>query len=155
MKVFSINALAELLEKDRQTIVRALRGTPADATEKRQPRWRMATAVAALERHNRASKGNSGGDGQDPLLKSLFEKFDKEYNSMRALKTLDARRKASLALGPLIGEIDTVMRAHGRDMGAGDELSDLRADKLFLLCMRGFERPCQWSFDEVRLNLNI
>jgi hypothetical protein len=113
----------------------------------------MATAFAALEKHNRA--GDGGNSGQDPALTAIFVRFDKAYEAMRRLPSLAERRKASIALVPMIAKTDAMLRAHGRAIGAGDELSDLRADKLFLLCMRGFERPCQWSFDEVRLNLNI
>jgi hypothetical protein len=49
---------------------------------------------------------------------------------------------------PMISEMDRKIREHGRATGAGDELSDLRADKLFLLALRGFEVPCQWSFEQ-------
>jgi hypothetical protein len=48
----------------------------------------------------------------------------------------------------MISEMDRKIREHGRATGAGDELSDLRADKLFLLALRGFEVPCQWSFEQ-------
>jgi hypothetical protein len=154
MKVFGVNALAELFERDRQTIVRALRGIPADATENQQPRWRMSTAVAALERHTRIHDSGSNS-GQAPELARIFARFDEAYDMMRALPSLDGRRKASIALAPLIAETDTMLRAHGRAIGAGGELSDLRADKIRLLCMRGFETACDWSFEEVHTNLNI
>lgn len=49
MKTFSVNALTELLERDRATIVRALRKVPPDATERKQPRWKMTTAIAAVD----------------------------------------------------------------------------------------------------------
>ena len=45
MKLFSAYAAAELLERDRQTLTRALRSTPADGQERGQPRWKMATAT--------------------------------------------------------------------------------------------------------------
>jgi hypothetical protein len=155
MKTFGINALAELLEKDRQTIVRALRGTPADDTERQQPRWRMATAVAALERHTRGNGFfSSGSREQEPALASLFAHFDRAYDLMKAMPNLDDRRRASMSLAPLIAETDAMLRAHGRAIGVGGELSDLRADKIRLLCMRGFETTCDWSFDEVHTHLN-
>lgn len=42
MKTFTINGLSELLEKDRGVVVRSLRGTVPDATERGRPRYRMA-----------------------------------------------------------------------------------------------------------------
>jgi hypothetical protein len=150
LKTFSLNAIAELLERDRATVIRALRDTPADATERCQPRWKMATAVAALGQHNRNASGggNIGGD-IDPGLSAAFARFDTAYDEMKSLRSLTARRKASIALRPMISRMDQMLRAHGRAIGAGDELADLRADELWRLTMRGFESPCAWSLDQV------
>ena len=145
MRVFSVNSIAELLERDRATVVRALRDVPADATERHQPRWRMATAVTALEKHNRAS---SEAVSVHPELDATFAKFDVAYDAMKVLPTLHARRKAAIALKPLIEAIDGRLRVHGRAIGVGDELADRRADDLWRLTMRGFESPCEWNFDE-------
>jgi hypothetical protein len=41
--------------------------------------------------------------------------------------------------------MDRMLRTHGRAIGVGEELADLRADKLFVLTMRGFETPCKWD----------
>jgi hypothetical protein len=67
---------------------------------------------------------------------------------MAAAPTLAKRRALAVKLAPMISEMDRKIREHGRATGAGDELSDLRADKLFLLALRGFEVPCQWSFEQ-------
>jgi len=64
------------------------------------------------------------------------------------LPTLEKRREAAKALAPQIASMDRMLRAHGRAVGAGDELADLRADKLFALSMRGFEQPCLWNSSE-------
>jgi hypothetical protein len=40
MKLFSAFAAAELLERDRQTITRALRSTPPDGQLRGAPRWK-------------------------------------------------------------------------------------------------------------------
>ena len=148
MKTFSTNAIAELLERDRATVVRALRDVPADAMEKRQPRWKMATAVAALEKHNRARGDSATTGGIDPTLGAAFSQFDAAFDIIKALPTLPARRKAAIALRPLISGMDQLLRAHGRAIGAGEELADRRADELWRLTMRGFEKLCAWSFDE-------
>jgi hypothetical protein len=46
--LFSINRAADLLEKDRATLVRALRHVPPDGYQGGQPRWRMPTIMHAL-----------------------------------------------------------------------------------------------------------
>jgi hypothetical protein len=40
-----------MLDVDRQTLVRALKDTPADAGNERKPLFWVSTAVAALDRH--------------------------------------------------------------------------------------------------------
>jgi hypothetical protein len=46
--IFSINKAADLLERDRATLVRALRHVKADGAERGQPRYTMRTIVDAL-----------------------------------------------------------------------------------------------------------
>jgi hypothetical protein len=48
-----------------------------------------------------------------------------------------------------------MLRARGRAVGAGNKLADLRADKLFALSMRGFERPCSWNSSECWQYLDV
>jgi hypothetical protein len=148
--LFSINAAGEVLERDRRTITKALRHTPPDGTENSQPRWRLKTildALAALQPAP-APLANANSDGIDPVLAKSFATFDAAYDRMVALPALEKRREAAKALAPQIASIDRMLRAHGRAVGAGDELADFRADKLFALSMRGFERPCSWNSSE-------
>jgi hypothetical protein len=154
MKLFSSFAAAELLERDRQTLTRALRNTPPDGHQRGVPRWKMSTIVRALEKHSPVSGGGTGND-IDPALAGMFGKFDAAYDAMAALSTLTKRRAAAGALLPMIKGIDQRLRAHGRAVGVGNELADLRADKLYQLTLRGFEGPCAWSLDETHANLSI
>src|ERR1700730_16460435 len=48
--VFSVNAAAEVLERDRRTITKALRRVRPDKKERGQDRWRLATILNALDR---------------------------------------------------------------------------------------------------------
>jgi hypothetical protein len=81
----------------------------------------------------------------DSQLAQLYAKFDARDAGMRRLKTLDARRKAAIAMAPLIAEMDTLMRKVGIANGRDPELVHLRADRCFALYMRGFETCCGWS----------
>jgi hypothetical protein len=51
MDEFSINRLSSM-DCDRQTPVRALKDTPADAGTERKPLFRVSTAVTALDHHH-------------------------------------------------------------------------------------------------------
>jgi hypothetical protein len=155
MKVFSVNALAELFELDRQTVVRALRGVQADAKEKNQPRWRMKTAGAAIERHRSSNDGNTGSTGIDPGLAEAYATFDTAFAAMEAEPILVKRRALALKIAPLISDVDSRLRAHGRATGIGDELADYRAQEILRLTLLGFEKPCAWSRSECHQHLVV
>jgi hypothetical protein len=113
LKVFSVNALAELFELDRQTVVRALRGTPAEGKERGQPRWRMKTAVAAIERHNRVNNGVTfqGGGRLGQIadeLERLHGDFDAAIELIKSLPDLDCKQPHSRAAMQLINRIDAL-----------------------------------------------
>src|SRR5258708_16024422 len=56
MKLFSAFGAADLLEKDRQTVRRALRRVVPDGFEGKNPRWRLPTIIPALDPHPRPTK---------------------------------------------------------------------------------------------------
>ena len=155
VKTFSINAIAELLERDRATVVRALRDVPADATEKRQPRWRMAKAVAALERHNHVNDDSVAGTA-DWAVTAAYEQLDAAIAAMEAGRSLEDRRSMAIQIvKPLLAKTDRMMREAGRVTGQDAELVALRADHLGLVMLRAFERPCEWTFDDVQKAIGI
>src|SRR5262245_19994572 len=56
---FTAYAAADLLERDQRTIRRAMRGIPAEHVDERgHDQWRLATIIAALNRH----AGNGRGE---------------------------------------------------------------------------------------------
>jgi hypothetical protein len=67
---------------------------------------------------------------------------------MRKLKTVDARRRAAIALVPQLTHLDHAMRERSIANGNDSELVHLRTDKLYMLRLRGFETPCGWSQSE-------
>jgi hypothetical protein len=157
MKTFSVNGAAEVLEKDRRTLVRALRHTKPDAHEGRHPRWRMTTILGALELNApRPERHVGSGDQLDEECKAAFAKFDGAFEKMLALPSLVKRREMAIKFAPtMITEAIRAMRA--RD--AGDELHpdhvDLRGDRVFFLMMIGFETSCEWTRDQVWENLSV
>jgi hypothetical protein len=154
VKLFSAFAAAELLERDRQTLTRALRSTPPDGQERGQPRWKMSTIVDALTRHTRANDGGSTGTS-DPVLAKAHAKFDAKFDEMTAAPTLAKRRTLAKRLAPQIADMDRECRAHGRAIGEDAELTALRADRLFQLTLIGFQGPCEWSSEQCFENLDV
>jgi hypothetical protein len=145
--LFSINAAAEVLERDRRTLVKSLRHTPPDGKEGGAGRWRLKTIIDALAAMQAAPVPRD--TDSDPVLKSMSTHFHTSYDAMTALPTLAGRREAAVALAPMLDEIHRALRAHGRNIGIGDELADYRADHLLLIYQRGFEQPCNWTELEV------
>jgi hypothetical protein len=161
-KLFSAFAAAELFERDRQTIVRALKNTPPDGMERNQPRWKMSTIVDAMERHNRANEGNGGsnnhtnGHGNSGNLPNPVEyaQFDAAFAALETLPTVEARRKRAIALMPQLHGMIAALGRQGAKAGEHPDHTSLRGSEVYRLSMIGFQSPCQWSHDEVWHHLN-
>jgi hypothetical protein len=145
-------------------MVRALKNTKPDAEKtKGRPTYKIATAARALEAHRRSTgrtNSRTSGDAidtgwQDPILVGLYAEFDAADSAMRKLPTIEARRKAARAMGPLINRLDRATRERGIANGQDEELVDLRTDWIMLLTMRGLEAPCDWTLDECWGVVNI
>jgi hypothetical protein len=155
MKLFSAFAAAELLERDRQTIIRALRNTAPDGRDGGHARWKMSTIVDALDRHgnsNSQSKGNSDAANANPPPE--YAQYDAAFAALEALPTLPARRKAAVEIMPTLHAKIAALGRQGRDAGEHVDHTALRGDRVYQLMMLGFQSPCQWSHDQVWQNLN-
>jgi hypothetical protein len=155
-KLFSAFAASELLARDRQTIARALRGIPPDGKERGAPRWKMSTIFDAMERHNRANDGNSAGSNSAATAANPpeYAEYDRAFAALEALQTVEARRKAAIKIMPALHGMVAALRKQGHEVGQHPEHVDLRGDRVYQLMMLGFQRPCEWSHDEVWHNLN-
>src|SRR3954451_5897568 len=103
--LFSVNKAADLLERDRATLVRALRRVTPDGTERGQPRYRMRTITDALG----AQEARNGGLSQvgDRLRSRLGEiadelelghrELDAKREVIKGQPTLDAKQPHSRA----------------------------------------------------------
>jgi hypothetical protein len=156
MKTFSSNALAEMLERDRATVVRALRKVPADSVERKQPRWKLVTALAALDRlpgsHNAKShRGNNNtGDGWvDPRIFNATEDFEKALEEVRAIPDLEKRRAFAIAkLRPMLTFNDQNLAKWSIENGNEPELAQFRAQEIWRLELIGARHACEWSYEE-------
>jgi hypothetical protein len=124
--LFSINAAAEVLERDRRTITKALRHTPPNGEENNQPRWRLKTILDALEMAN----GHTLNGSLIDQIETDFETFAAGFAKLQAEPDLERRRRLdkSLGVGALIGGLDRKMKtanaAIGKERGLGAIASD-------------------------------
>ncbi len=156
MKLFSAFGAADLLEKDRQTVRRALRRVVPDGFEGKNPRWRLPTIIAALDAHLGRNKSEPPANAR---LADLFRKLDEADAVMRAVASLERRRQlARERLIPLMREVDAAMRADGRASGEPEIATDLRADKhtqLFLVGLgKEATRGCDWPLEQAYREFN-
>jgi hypothetical protein len=111
---FSISSAAALLERDRQTVTRALRNVPADAHENKKPRWRLRTIVDALARHE-ASTGRVVASKDNPLMhladqiEAAWEEFDGIIAKLKAEPDVERRRAMCHGANPIITRLDDLM----------------------------------------------
>jgi hypothetical protein len=104
--LFSVNKAADLLERDRATLVRALRHVNPDGRERGQPRYRLRTITDALAAHEGRTNGAALA-GHDRLrarlgeiadeLEQAHRELDAKRELIKTLPTLDAKQPHSRA----------------------------------------------------------
>jgi hypothetical protein len=111
--LFSREALAAALGKDRRTIAKALIGVPPDGYNGRFPAWTINTAMRALDA---AGGGGAHSDAspQDPS-RAAVEKATSDmlagFERMRRVRSLEARRAMLGEIGPLVGKFINALDA--------------------------------------------
>jgi hypothetical protein len=104
--LFSINKAADLLERDRATLVRALRHVKPDGRERGQARYRLRTITDALATHEGRTNGAApaGRDRLRPRLGEIADELERAHRELDAkraliktLPTLDEKQPHSRA----------------------------------------------------------
>ena len=109
MKTFSVNAAAELLERDRRTVAKALRGVPPDhKDEQGHERWRLPVIIDALSASH--GGGASAAAAIDEIM-SAAEAVDRLLEQLRAAPDVEAARVILRAEGHRIGGLDRALSA--------------------------------------------
>ena len=167
MKTHSVNSLSLELECDRSTLVRALRDVEPDAGgETNRPQYKILTAVNALAAQrakNPRADGrqqfngvrNTEDNWRDPLLLALYAQEDAALAHMKGRPTLEGRRKAAIAMVPLLARVYAAIRERGRLNGLDPDATDYRADQIQMIGLRAFEKPCEWSEAETRSAMSL
>jgi hypothetical protein len=155
------NALAEILEVDKSTMLKALRSTPPDLTRKgNRPTWRVGTASKALlaykqrladEKRRKEEAKNGGTERVNTELQGMFDQLMAADAEMRAIGSLAGRRAfAKKTLLPLLRQVDRVMRDDARANGEPEMVTGLRCDehlRLFVVAGLGPDATngCDWT----------
>jgi hypothetical protein len=109
MQMFSINAASLLLERDRRTVTKAMHGVAADGKERGQPRWKMSTIVAALDKH---SGGPVQGCGRLCEIADELQRLDGELDTtiatIKSLPDMDSKQPHSRAAMQMVQRIDAL-----------------------------------------------
>ncbi|BBZ97466.1 hypothetical protein BRDID11004_16220 [Bradyrhizobium diazoefficiens] len=150
LKVFSINGAADLLEKDRATLVRALRHVPPDEYQGGQPRWRMPTIIDALATRPQARREigkfrDRYSIGRSRPLDGMRVIFEKKIALMSAERSRDKRRAMAVALAPLLQEYQTTYLDIGRSLRiVGDDVLSARAELIWSEMMDEVSEAAEW-----------
>jgi phage terminase Nu1 subunit (DNA packaging protein) len=92
MHEFTVNKCAEMLERDRASVARALRKVPPDAGTPKRPLYRLATVVKALMDHENKPDGRHG-NGDVAQLAAERARLAREQADQVALKNAIMRRE--------------------------------------------------------------
>jgi hypothetical protein len=151
--LFSINRAAGLLEKDRQTLVRALRHVSPDGHERGQPRWKLPTIISALAvppqaRRETGKYRDRFSVGRDKALDGLRVMFEKGIASISAEPSIDRRRQMAITLAPALAEYQQVYLSVGRSLRiADDDVLGARADLIWSEMMSEVSAAAEWPRD--------
>jgi hypothetical protein len=149
---FSVNGAADLLERDRRTIRRALAMVPPDAKETGSPRWRLRTILDALAAHERRTgheRPRAHDGGRDAVLEEIEQlsaKLDAGFNQMAAEPDMARRREMATEVGPLVGALNrTIARSH--EFVPPDErpFVKLGTDQILRQAIANFMGLCQYE----------
>ena len=154
-QLVSAYAASRLLERDRQTIERAVRGLTPDAFERGQPRWRLSRIIEVL--NSRYSKSEKAPP--NAVLCDLLDQLDDADTAMRAVGSLEDRRWfAREKLIPLLRQVDAAMRADGKAGGEPEIATALRVDKHTQLFLAGLgseaAQGCDWPLEHAYREFN-
>ncbi|WP_439400331.1 hypothetical protein ACRQ5Q_43060 (plasmid) [Bradyrhizobium sp. PMVTL-01] len=152
--LFSINRAADLLEKDRATLVRALRHLPPEGYSKHgHPRWSMQTIRNALAVKPQARRETGKFRDRYSLRSTKLDRMRLEYEKGLALigaePSLDKRRDMALALAPLLEQYQAAYLEIARSLHiADDDVLTVRSDLIWSEMMDEVSAAAEWPRDE-------
>jgi hypothetical protein len=145
-QLVSAYAASRLLERDRQTIERAVRGLTPDTFQNGKPRWRLARIVDAL--NARGGRNYRPSDAVNHDLERRFAELEQRYDAVRTAPTLEERRRLARAFFAFLAETEDAMYADARRSGEDPRLTSLRVAEHTRLHVATLRHALGWNFDE-------
>ena len=108
--LFSCEALAIELGRDRRAIAKLLRDVPADGEVKGRPAWRLTTALQALRQREEAGRGTHGVNAACDAIERLEMELERGLACVRLEPDLGRRREMLRDVAPLVGRLDAALR---------------------------------------------
>jgi hypothetical protein len=143
VKLFSAFGAAQVLEKDRQTIERVVRGLVPDGYEGKSPRWRLARIVEALN----ARKNGANAVNHD--LQQKFAELEAQYNGIQNAPTIAERRSRVRAFFPFLAEVESAMYADAKRCGEDPRMTHLRVAEHTRLNLFTLRQALDWTCDKI------
>jgi hypothetical protein len=116
---FSINRAADLLERDRATLVRALRHVKPDGHQRGQPRYTMRTITDALAAQEARNNGSTGAatDVNRSRLGVIADELERTHAELiakreliKAQPTIDAKQPYTRAAMQVFEQLDRLYK---------------------------------------------
>jgi len=131
-----------LLEKDRQTLVRALRHVMPDGYERGHPRYTLKTITDALAVHQ------DGGEGVSRDLQPMFDELDQRYRAVQNAPTLAERRQQARVFFSFVVEVEGAMYVDAKRRGENLRMAQLRIAEHTRLNVVTLRNALDWNSDE-------
>jgi hypothetical protein len=147
--IFSINKAADLLERDRATLVRALRHVEPDGRERGQARYTLRTITDALAAHEARNKSGADDSGANPDLQRKFDELDERYRDVQNGPTLEERRKRARAFFSFVADVEAAMYANAKRSGEDPRTARLRIAEHSRISVLTLREALGWNSDEV------
>jgi hypothetical protein len=145
--LFSVNKAADLLERDRQTLVRALRHVKPDGYERGHPRYTLKTITDALALQQGRDKGGADdGIGRD--LQPMFDELDQRYRAVQNAPTLAERRQQARVFFSFVVEVEGAMYSDAKRRGENLRMAELRIAEHIRLNVLTLRDALDWNSDE-------
>jgi hypothetical protein len=152
---FSVNGAADLLERDRRTIRRALAMVPPDAKESGNPRWRLRTILDALDAHERRTghERSWAHDGdRDAVIveiERITAKLEAGFDRMQTEVDVARRREMATEVGPLVGALIRAIECSHKHVPPDELLFVKRGtDGIVGQAIGRFLQLCEWQLDD-------
>ena len=145
-QLVSAYAASRLLERDRQTIERAVRGLEPDGYQAGKPRWRLARIVDALNARAARNNGTTASVNHD--LERKFADLEARYDAVQTAPTLEQRRKLARAFFSFLAQVEDAMYADAARSGEDRRMTSLRVAEHTRLHVATLRHALGWNFDE-------